>query len=146
MPTRKRRIFVSFDFDNDLVLYNFIVGQARLPDSPFQVADWSLKEAAPQAQWEAEAREKIKRSDNVIIMVGPYTHRAPGVLKEIRIARELRKPIFQVISYKDSQPKPVPNAGRVYRWDWSNLKNLLAPVPLKDPFRTRDPFTARRFL
>ena len=29
MPIRNRRVFVSFDFDNDRALYNFIVGQAK---------------------------------------------------------------------------------------------------------------------
>jgi hypothetical protein len=33
----KKRVFVSFDFDNDKVLKDFIVGQSRLPDSPFEV-------------------------------------------------------------------------------------------------------------
>jgi len=55
MPTRKRRVFVSFDFDNDRTLREFIVGQARLPDSPFVIEDWSLKEAAPQVSWETQA-------------------------------------------------------------------------------------------
>ena len=43
----KKKTFVSFDFDNDRVLKDFIIGQARLPDSPFDVVDTSLKEAAP---------------------------------------------------------------------------------------------------
>ena len=33
----KKRVFVSFDFDHDRVLKDFIIGQARLPDSPFEV-------------------------------------------------------------------------------------------------------------
>ena len=40
----KKRVFVSFDFDNDKTLKDFIVGQARLPDSSFEVAAHSLKE------------------------------------------------------------------------------------------------------
>ena len=50
MPTRKPRVFVSFDFDNDKKLYDFIIGQSKLEDSPFDVANWSMKEAAPQAK------------------------------------------------------------------------------------------------
>jgi hypothetical protein len=59
-------------------------------------------------------------------MVGPKTHRAPGVLKEVRMAREARIPIVQVIGYKDGDYTPVPDAGRLYRWNWDNLKKLLA--------------------
>lgn len=58
-------------------------------------------------------------------MVGPETYKAPGVLKEVKIARDLQKPIVQIIGHKDGNYKPVPNAGRLYQWNWSNLKKLL---------------------
>ena len=31
----KKPVFVSFDFDHDRVLKDFILGQAKLQDSPF---------------------------------------------------------------------------------------------------------------
>ena len=122
---QKKRVFVSFDYDNDKKLKDFIIGQSRLQDSPFEVADWSMKEAAPQKYWEDEARNRIKRSDIVIVMVGNLTYKAPGVLKEVRMAREEEIPIIQMIGYRDSHPTRVPNAGRLYFWNWDNLKNLL---------------------
>ena len=128
MPYRKPRVFVSFDFDNDRALEIFIVGQSKLPDSPFEIENWSMKEAAPENNWEAEARARIKRSDTVIVMVGPKTYRARGVLKEVKIARALGKQVIQVIGYKDGNYTPVPDAGRLYLWNWDNLKKLLAPV------------------
>ncbi|MCX7902185.1 MAG: TIR domain-containing protein [Burkholderiaceae bacterium] len=121
----KKRVFVSFDFDNDKVLKDFIIGQSRLNDSPFEVIDTSLKEAAPMKTWEDKARAAIKRSDLVVVMVGPQTHKAPGVLKEVEMARDEGIPIVQVIGYKDGNYKPVPNAGRLYAWNWENLKRLL---------------------
>ena len=122
----KKRAFVSFDFDRDKVLKVFVIGQAKLPDSPFEVADWSMKEAAPERSWQREAEARIKRSDIVMVMVGRYTHRAPGVLKEVGMARRNGVPIVQIIGYRDSNPTPVPNAGRLYRWDWENLKKILS--------------------
>jgi len=122
MAQGKKRVFVSFDFDHDKKLKDFIIGQSKLPDSPFEVADWSMKEAAPQRSWEDEARDRINRSD--IVMVGSFTHKAPGVLKEVEMAREAGKPIYQIIGYKDSDPTSVPNAGRLLRWHWENLKTL----------------------
>src|SRR5689334_12284602 len=95
----KKRVFVSFDFDNDRVLRDFFLGQAKLPDSPFSIVDCSLKEAAPMATWEQKARTAIKGADLVIVMVGPHTHKAPGVLKEVKMAREAGVPIVQVIGY-----------------------------------------------
>ena len=70
------RVFVSFDFDNDKALKDLIVGQARLPDSPFEVADYSLKEAQPERAWQTQARAAISRSQVFIVMLGPpYTQR-----------------------------------------------------------------------
>lgn len=123
---KKKRVFVSFDFDHDKTVKEFVIGQARLADSPFEVADHSLKEAAPMKTWEDKARAAIKRSDLVMVMVGRYTHKAPGVLKEVKMAREEGKPIVQVIGYKDGNYTAVPNAGRLYSWSWPNLKKLLA--------------------
>ena len=120
-----KRAFISFDFDNDRVLKDFFVGQFKLPESPFTASDWSMKEAAPQSNWEQEAERRIRRSDIVIVLVGSETHRASGVLKEVAIARRLGKPMVQIIGYKDSHPTRVPNAGRLIRWSWENLKKIL---------------------
>jgi len=118
------RVFVSFDFDNDKRLKDFIIGQSRFPDSPFSVEDHSLKEAAPERSWKEKARTAIKRSDIVLVMVGSRTYRASGVLAEVAMAREEGKPIVQVIGYKDGNYTAVPNAGRLYSWNWENLKKL----------------------
>ena len=122
----KKPVFVSFDFDNDRALKEFIIGQSRLADSPFEVIDHSLKEAAPERDWEAKARTAIARAEIVLVMVGPETYRAPGVLKEVQMARDLGKRIVQVIGYKDGDYTAVPNAGRLYRWNRENLKSLLS--------------------
>lgn len=122
----KKKVFVSFDFDNDRALKDFIIGQARHTDSPFEVIDHSLKEAAPEPDWPKKARAAIKRSELVLVMVGPHTHRAQGVLKEVAMAREEGVPIVQIIGHKDGNYTAVPNAGRLYSWNWDNLKRLLA--------------------
>lgn len=122
----KKKVFVSFDFDNDKTLKDFIIGQAKLEDSPFEVIDFSLKEAAPERTWLDKARAAISRAEVFIVMLGSKTRTAPGVLKEVKIANELKKTKFQIIGYKDGfDTWAVPDAGRVYRWDWENLKNLL---------------------
>jgi len=120
-------VFISFDFDNDKTLRDFIIGQARNPDSPFDVVDHSLKESAPEKDWLDKARRAISRSDVFIVMLGPKTRFASGVIKEVRIANELGKRRFQLIGYRDgTEDWAVPNAGRTYHWDWENLKRLLA--------------------
>ncbi len=117
---------MSFDFDHDFALKTFIVGQSRLEDSPFDIVDHSLKEAAPERDWESKAATAIARSDVVLVIAGQYTYRARGVLKEIAMARDAGKPLFQIIGYKDLACPPVPGAGRRYEWTWDNLQKLLS--------------------
>lgn len=122
---RKTRVFVSFDYDEDRILANFIVQQSRNADSPFNIEDWSLKEAAPTLTWKAEAERRICRCDVVLVMVGPRTYAAPGVRAEVAIANRRGIPVRQVIGYRNANPRPVPGAGRLYRWSWPTLKTLL---------------------
>ena len=122
----KKPVFVSFDFENDKVLKEFIIGQSKHPDLPFEVIDHSLKEEAPEREWADKARRAIKRSEIMLVMVGPKTHKAPGVIKEVAMARAENRKIVQIIGYKDGQYTAVPNAGRLYAWNWDNLKALLA--------------------
>jgi hypothetical protein len=79
----KTRVFVSFDFDNDRVLKDFILGQAKLVDSPFEVIDHSLNEAAPERDWEKKARAAINRAEIVLVMVGSRTHKATEYSKKL---------------------------------------------------------------
>lgn len=97
----KKRVFISFDFHNDKSLKDFIIGQSRLEDSPFEVIDYSLKEASPAQGWLNKARAPISRAHAFIVMLGPETVTATGVLKEIKIATELKKKKFQIVGYRD---------------------------------------------
>ena len=122
-PKVGKRIFVSFDYDKDKNKKNLLVGQSRNKRTPFKVSDYSLKEAAPKKKWESKARDKIKHSDKVIVLLGKQTHRAPGVKKEVRIARQEKKPITQITS--DPKNKSVSKAGKRRKWNWDNLSKEL---------------------
>jgi hypothetical protein len=122
----KKKVFISFDFENDKTLKDFIIGQAKNIESPFELSDFSLKEEAPKREWLDRAQRAISRSDVFIVMLGPKTNKSPGVLKEVKIANELGTTKFQIIGYKEgSKTWRVPDAGRVYSWNWENLKKLL---------------------
>ena len=120
----KKRVFISFDYDNDLNLKNLLAGQAKLEDSPFEISDWSMKEAAPEKDWEDKALSRIKRSDIVVVITGAQTYKASGVKKEVKMARENHIPIIQ-IKPQGTNPIKVENAGILYNWTWDNLKKLL---------------------
>lgn len=121
----KKRVFISFDFDNDLNLKNLLVGQAKLNDSPFEISDWSLKEAEPEKDWQEKALSKIKRSNIVVVLVGDKTYKASGVKKEVNMARNSEIKIVQ-IKPQGKNPTRVENAGVLYDWTWENLKKLLS--------------------
>ncbi len=123
----KTRVFVSFDYDHDKGLKDLLIGQARNSDSPFEVADWSVKEAQDN-NWKAHAEMRIKNSDVVAVICGEYTHTATGVSEEIRIANKCGKPYFLLKGYSEktcSKPIAANNSDKMYRWTWDNLKTLV---------------------
>jgi hypothetical protein len=83
----KTKVFISFDYDHDETLKEFFVGQAKLEDSPFELADWSIKEAIDE-NWKKKARTRIKGVDTVAVICGKNTDTATGVSAEHTIAQE----------------------------------------------------------
>ena len=118
------RVFVSFDYDNDARLKDLLIGQARNPDSPFIVEDWSVKVASPT--WKNDARNRISRSDQVIVLCGRNMRTASGVNVEIELARETRTPYFLLAGHDDSTKPSAATADKLYTWTWDNLKKLIA--------------------
>ena len=123
MPTR---VFISFDYDHDAHLKDFLVGQSRNPGSPFNVHDWSIKTAS--SGWKAEARRNIKASGLVIVLCGKHTNTAEGVATELQIAQEEGIQYFLLAGYKEGgNKKPTSALGtdKMYKWTWDNLKLLI---------------------
>ena len=123
--TSKTRVFISFDYDHDIDLKNAIVGQARMPDSPFEIADWSIKEAS--RNWRTEAQQRIRNVQQVIVICGEHTGTAQGVGIEVALTREQGKPYFLLWGRQDrhcQQPLGAENE-TMYRWTWDNLKILI---------------------
>lgn len=120
----KKKVFVSFDY-NDKQLKDTLIGQAKLPDSPFSIADFSLQETQPEDRWLSKAQSAIAGCDVFIVLLGNNTHQAPGVLKEMRIAKGLRKKRFQ-LKPQGKNFVSVPDAGDVIVWTWKNLKSRLS--------------------
>jgi hypothetical protein len=120
-------VFTSFDGDHDDDLRVLFIGQAKHPDTPADFADWSVKEESET--WEADARARIKRCDQVAVLCGDYTHTATGVSKEIRIAREEGIPYFLIKGRKDktcTRPTAALPSDKMYKWTWDNVKSLVS--------------------
>ena len=70
----KKRIFISFAVE-DKVLRDFLVGQARNDNSPFEFYDMSVKTPWDHA-WKTNCRTKIKGCDGVIAIITSNTKNA----------------------------------------------------------------------
>lgn len=120
------KVFISFDYDHDLDLKTLLVGQAKNPGSPFEIADWSIKD--PSFDWKEKARARIKRVDVVAVICGHHTDTAVGVNEEIRIARSEGKHYFLLggrASGTNKKPTAALSTDKIYEWTWENLKNLI---------------------
>ncbi|MDE0266838.1 MAG: TIR domain-containing protein [Thaumarchaeota archaeon] len=123
-----KRAFISFDFDNDEALRTLLVGQSKNPDSPFEIADWSVKEPFPR-NWEEKVRDRIRRTDLTIVICGEHTRIANGVATELTITREERKPYFLLAGHSDrtcEKPRTALPSDSMYPWTWPNLKSLIS--------------------
>ena len=123
---RKVRVFTSFDFDHDENLKILLMGQANNLDSPFEIADWSVREPMT-GDWKAKVRTRIKRTQQVIVMCGEHTHTAAGVNAEVLIAQEERINYFLLSGHADRNcfSPPAARNDTIYPWTWDNLKQLI---------------------
>jgi hypothetical protein len=121
----KVRAFISFDYDNDKNIKELLVGQSKHSDTPFEIADWSVKEHLT-GDWKEKVRQRIKKTDQIIILCGQ--NNATGVNAEVKLAQEENKPYFLLKGYKDKtcvKPSTAKASDKMYDWTWENLKILL---------------------
>jgi hypothetical protein len=122
-----KKAFISFDYDHDLELKNSLIGQAKMPDSPFDISDFSIKEAIA-IDWKSKARTRIKNCDLVIVICGEYTHSATGVSAELEIAQAEQVPYFLLRGHPEktcTKPTKARSVDKIYDWTWENLKLLI---------------------
>lgn len=109
-------IFVSFEFGKDHDLQNNFYRQAK-KETSHRIRDCSLHESYPDEAWKNKARNAIRRCDVVVVLIGPDTHNAPGVIVETDMARSMNKTIIQV----RPQGRPhngLTRLGKPIPWRW----------------------------
>lgn len=122
-----KRTFISFDFDHDNDLRNALVGQAKYPNSPFEIVDASVRRHL-RGDWEKQVRRRIKRADLAIVMCGEHTHKAEGVAIEVKIAQEEGADYFLLQGYRDracTKPTSARSDDEMHEWTWDNLRKLI---------------------
>ncbi|WP_136523560.1 TIR domain-containing protein [Geomonas ferrireducens] len=125
--TAKKRVFISFDYDNDEGAKIMLAGQAKLPDSPFDFKDASVKEHLT-GDWKEKVGRRMDNIDVVVVLCGTKTDKATGVAAELTIAKEKKKEYFHLAAYSDKtcvKPTSATSSDKLYKWTWENLKNLI---------------------
>lgn len=118
------RAFISFDFDHNETEKNLFVGQSKNSKTPFSIQDWSAKSSMPQSQWEAIVKEKINKSNMLIVLVGKTMASATGVAKEIQMAKDQNVPVFGVYVGGADSTSNLPDGlarNRTIKWNWDDI-------------------------
>ena len=122
-------IYVSFEYGKDNDLKNNFFRQAETKTT-HRVENCSLNESYRDDEWKGKARNLIRECDVVVVLMGPDTHNARGVLVETSMARTFGKPVIQVVPqerpYKNGLPylkenDPIP-------WDWEIINQALGRI------------------
>ena len=122
-------VFVSFEFDRDNKLKSDFYGQSK-KDSRHTLNNKSLNEPYQEKIWKGKARKAIKGCHVVVVLVGPDTHNAPGVIVETNMARSLKKPIIQV-RRQGSTYQGLTHIGKPIAWKWKVIDKKLDAVTAK---------------
>ena len=123
----KKRVFISFDIDNDEETKNVLVLQQRNSRSPFEFKDNSVKKHLT-GNWEEKVKQRMDNVDVVLVLCGTKTHTAKGVAIELKIAKEKNKSYFLLAAYKDkkcTKPTSAGSSDKLHKWTWQNLKVLI---------------------
>lgn len=122
----KKRVFISFDYDNDVKFRDFLIGQAKNPLSPIEISDWSLRYAF-DTKWKTQCRERIKQTSIVIQLVGRLTFKALGAIWEVQCAKEEGIPVFGIWIDKNNKGT-IPSSlkgSQVIEWTWDGIANMV---------------------
>jgi hypothetical protein len=122
------RAFISFDFDHNEGQKKYFIGQAINSKTPFNIEDWSSKEALPEKKWEELLEAKIKKCNMLIVLVGRHMSTATGVAKEITFAKKHDVPVFGVYVDDANESSTLPNGlqrNRTIAWNWVKIANAV---------------------
>lgn len=124
---KKKRVFISFDVDNDKGTKEMLAGQAKHDDSPFDFKDASVKEPLT-GDWKDKVKRRLDNIDIMIVLCGEKTDKASGVAAELQMAKEKEIPYFLLWAYKDKtcvRPTSADQSDKIYNWTWDNIKALI---------------------
>lgn len=121
-------VFISYDFDHDADLVQGLREQASRTESPFWIKDLSLS-GPIDGKWETEVERRISQCQMVFVVCGKNVHSAPGVTKEVQMAKRLGKPIHLLDAGARGRSRPVgvPETQPFLPMDWKTLSRVIHP-------------------
>ena len=90
-----RAVFLSFEFEKDYQRWKSFLGDGK-ERCKFALVDRSLPAAVHDDKWRKEVKQRMQKSDVVIVLLGQDTHNAPGVEIELSLAGEVKCPVVQL--------------------------------------------------
>lgn len=117
----KKVIFVAFAIE-DKRQRDLLKGQSLNTDSPFEYIDMSVKEAY-DLEWKKRVRTRIRRSDGVIALVSKNSLTSSGQKWEISCAKEEKKKILGIWTYKDDRTN-LDGVNTVV-WTWPAIEKFI---------------------
>ena len=121
-----KRVFISFAVPEDSYARDFLVGQARKKNSPFEFVDMSVKEPWSES-WKTRCRTKIKGCDGAVALLSKSTSKATGACWEIKCAVDEGSPIIGIhIKSDDKGTVPAELSGKkIITWTWEGIASFI---------------------
>lgn len=123
----KKKIFISFDYENDKDIKGCLLSQLESDIVEIAVSNKSIEKPIEE-KWKKEAKRRISGCNYVIFLCGRHTDEATGVSAEMTITRELGKPYFLLCGRRNREVKKPSGSlkeNKVYKWTPDNLEKLL---------------------
>lgn len=117
-----KRIFISFAIEDEN-LRDFLRGQSRNTNSPFEFVDMSVKQPW-DSQWKTKCRTRIRGCDGMISIITRNTKKADGQIWEMNCAIDERIPLLAIYGNKDHIGATIPNECGylpVVDWNWEKI-------------------------
>lgn len=117
-----KRIFISFAIEDEN-LRDFLRGQSRNTNSPFEFVDMSVKQPW-DSQWKTKCRTRIRGCDGMISIITRNTKKADGQIWEMNCAIDEGIPLLAIYGNKDHIGATIPNECGylpVVDWNWEKV-------------------------
>ena len=117
-----KRIFISFAIEDEN-LRDFLRGQSRNTNSPFEFVDMSVKQPW-DSQWKTKCRTRIRGCEGMISIITRNTKKADGQIWEMNCAIDEGIPLLAIYGNKDHIGATIPNECGylpVVDWNWEKI-------------------------